>query len=133
MFVEATAVDALAVAAESTHAMRHHNAMLDLELIARPRASVPVPLVLHGSSGVEVVHNGVQIRVIGKENLGPRLGFSPLSVGSLTRAIAAWRAGRWLPARSGVMCCRAVVAGGGRRPRACCRGGAGGGGRGCAR
>jgi fructose-bisphosphate aldolase, class II len=42
MFVEATAVDALAVAVGSTHAIRQSNAMLDLELITRLRFG-PVP------------------------------------------------------------------------------------------
>ncbi|KUJ69769.1 fructose-bisphosphate aldolase [Streptomyces albus subsp. albus] len=47
-----TGVDALAVAVGSTHAMTDRTATLDHELIARLRAAVPVPLVLHGSSGV---------------------------------------------------------------------------------
>ncbi|SFO97567.1 fructose-bisphosphate aldolase, class II [Amycolatopsis arida] len=51
-FVAATGVDALAVAVGSSHAMLTRDAELDLELIARLRAAVPVPLVLHGSSGV---------------------------------------------------------------------------------
>jgi fructose-bisphosphate aldolase class II len=51
-FVEATGVDALAVAVGSTHAMSDRTATLDFDLIARLRAAVPVPLVLHGSSGV---------------------------------------------------------------------------------
>ncbi|MEU6351913.1 class II fructose-bisphosphate aldolase [Streptomyces sp. NPDC047072] len=51
-FVAATGVDALAVAVGSSHAMRTRSAELDLDLIARIRAAVPVPLVLHGSSGV---------------------------------------------------------------------------------
>jgi fructose-bisphosphate aldolase class II len=51
-FVEATGVDALAVAVGSSHAMTSRTATLDHELIARLRAAVPVPLVLHGSSGV---------------------------------------------------------------------------------
>jgi fructose-bisphosphate aldolase class II len=51
-FVEATGVDALAVAVGSSHAMTSRTAALDHELIARLRAAVPVPLVLHGSSGV---------------------------------------------------------------------------------
>lgn len=53
-FVAATGVDALAVAVGSSHAMAQRTAVLDLELIARLRAAVPVPLVLHGSSGVPV-------------------------------------------------------------------------------
>ena len=51
-FVAATGVDALAVAVGSSHAMRTRTAELDLELISRLRAAVPVPLVLHGSSGI---------------------------------------------------------------------------------
>jgi fructose-bisphosphate aldolase, class II len=51
-FVAATGVDALAVAVGSSHAMPARTAVLDFELIARLRSAVPVPLVLHGSSGV---------------------------------------------------------------------------------
>jgi fructose-bisphosphate aldolase class II len=51
-YVTATGVDALAVAVGSSHAMLTRDAALDLGLIARIRAAVPVPLVLHGSSGV---------------------------------------------------------------------------------
>ena len=51
-FVAATGVDALAVAVGSSHAMTDRTAPLDFERIAELRAVVPVPLVLHGSSGV---------------------------------------------------------------------------------
>lgn len=51
-FVAATGVDALAVAVGSSHAMTDRSAQLDRELIARITAATPVPLVLHGSSGV---------------------------------------------------------------------------------
>jgi fructose-bisphosphate aldolase, class II len=51
-YVAATGVDALAVAVGSSHAMLTRDAALDLDLIAALRAAVPVPLVLHGSSGV---------------------------------------------------------------------------------
>jgi fructose-bisphosphate aldolase class II len=51
-FAEATGVDALAVAVGSSHAMTERTAELDFELIAALRSAVPVPLVLHGSSGV---------------------------------------------------------------------------------
>ncbi|MWA04102.1 fructose-bisphosphate aldolase [Actinomadura sp. LD22] len=51
-FVAATGVDALAVAVGSSHAMTERTAALDHDLIARLRDAVPVPLVLHGSSGV---------------------------------------------------------------------------------
>ena len=51
-FVAATGVDALAVAVGSSHAMTEQSARLDHDLIAAIAARVPVPLVLHGSSGV---------------------------------------------------------------------------------
>ena len=51
-FVDETGVDALAVAVGSSHAMTDRTASLDTDLIAALRDSVPVPLVLHGSSGV---------------------------------------------------------------------------------
>lgn len=51
-FVADTGVDLLAVAVGSSHAMTTRGAVLDTELIRDIRAAVPVPLVLHGSSGV---------------------------------------------------------------------------------
>jgi fructose-bisphosphate aldolase class II len=51
-FVAETGVDALAVAVGSSHAMTTRTATLDHDLIAALAAAVPVPLVLHGSSGV---------------------------------------------------------------------------------
>lgn len=51
-FVAATGVDSLAVAVGSSHAMSSRVASLDLDLVARLRDAVEVPLVLHGSSGV---------------------------------------------------------------------------------
>jgi fructose-bisphosphate aldolase, class II len=51
-FVDDTGVDALAVAVGSSHAMTEQSAHLDHHLIERLAERVPVPLVLHGSSGV---------------------------------------------------------------------------------
>ena len=51
-FVSETGVDSLAVAVGSSHAMTERTASLDLDLIGRLHRAVPVPLVLHGSSGV---------------------------------------------------------------------------------
>jgi fructose-bisphosphate aldolase class II len=51
-FVEETGVGALAVAVGSSHAMTERVAAIDTDLIARLARAVPVPLVLHGSSGV---------------------------------------------------------------------------------
>ncbi|MEU8265943.1 class II fructose-bisphosphate aldolase [Sphaerisporangium sp. NPDC049002] len=65
-YVAATGVDALAVAVGSSHAMTTRDAVLDLTLIGELREAVPVPLVLHGSSGVpdhtlrEAVRHGMK-------------------------------------------------------------------------
>ncbi|MGW4161837.1 class II fructose-bisphosphate aldolase [Streptomyces sp. NPDC004788] len=55
-FVAATGVDALAVAVGTSHAMLTRDAALDFGLIAALHTAVPVPLVLHGSSGVADAH-----------------------------------------------------------------------------
>ncbi|QQY15580.1 class II fructose-bisphosphate aldolase [Cutibacterium avidum] len=51
-FVEDTGVDLLAVAVGSSHAMTSRDAHLDNDLIRAIAEATPVPLVLHGSSGV---------------------------------------------------------------------------------
>ena len=51
-FVAATGVDWLAVAVGTSHAMTTREAAVDDGLIEQISAAVPVPLVLHGSSGL---------------------------------------------------------------------------------
>ncbi|MGW6905418.1 class II fructose-bisphosphate aldolase [Streptomyces sp. NPDC054940] len=51
-FVSDSGVDALAVAIGSSHAMTTRTATLDHDLLKRLAATLEVPLVLHGSSGV---------------------------------------------------------------------------------
>ncbi|MGY4100094.1 class II fructose-bisphosphate aldolase [Nocardia sp. R16R-3T] len=75
-FVAVTGVDALAVAVGSSHAMRTRTAELDNDLIARLAAKVPVPLVLHGSSGVSdaglraaVAHGMTKINIATRLNV----------------------------------------------------------------
>ncbi|MGY1503025.1 class II fructose-bisphosphate aldolase [Streptomyces sp. QTS52] len=51
-FVTESGVDALAVAVGSSHAMTTRTAALDQDLLKRLSATLDVPLVLHGSSGV---------------------------------------------------------------------------------
>ena len=86
-FVHDTGVNALAVAVGSSHAMVEKTAYLDQELIQRLRDAVPVPLVLHGSSGVpdasiaEAARNGMV-----KINIGTALNIA------YTGAIRAWLA-----------------------------------------
>ena len=52
-FVEATGVDWLAVAVGTSHAMTSREASVDDGLISRLAEAVDVPLVLHGSSGLD--------------------------------------------------------------------------------
>jgi ketose-bisphosphate aldolase len=51
-FVADTGLDALAVAVGTSHAMQTREASVDRTLVEQLRATVPVPLVLHGSSGL---------------------------------------------------------------------------------
>lgn len=76
-YVVATGVDALAVAVGSSHAMTSATASLDLELIGRLRDRVPVPLVLHGSSGVpdEGIAAAVSAGLV-KINVGTQLNIA---------------------------------------------------------
>jgi fructose-bisphosphate aldolase class II len=84
-FVAATGVDALAVAVGSSHAMTSRTARLDHALIDTLRTAVPVPLVLHGSSGVPdeelaaAVHAGIV-----KVNIGTALNVA------FTGAVREW-------------------------------------------
>ncbi len=74
-FVAATAVDALAVAVGTSHAMLTQDARLDFELIRQLGARVPVPLVLHGSSGVPDADLTRAVAAgITKVNIATRLG-----------------------------------------------------------
>jgi fructose-bisphosphate aldolase class II len=76
-YVAATGVDALAVAVGSSHAMTTRTAALDHALIGRLCAAVPVPLVLHGSSGVpdEELRQAVASGMV-KVNVGTMLNIA---------------------------------------------------------
>jgi fructose-bisphosphate aldolase class II len=76
-YVAATGVDALAVAVGSSHAMTERTAGLDFALIERLRDAVPVPLVLHGSSGVpdDTLTKGVRAGLV-KVNIGTALNIA---------------------------------------------------------
>jgi fructose-bisphosphate aldolase class II len=81
-------VDGLAVAVGSSHAMTEQSAAIDLDLVAALRDAVPVPLVLHGSSGVsdalvqEACRAGIR-----KVNVGTR--FNAVFTAALREALAA--------------------------------------------
>ena len=76
-FVAATGVDSLAVAVGSSHAMTMQTAELDIDLIAALREAVPVPLVLHGSSGVpdDTLRQAVRAGIV-KVNIGTALNIA---------------------------------------------------------
>jgi fructose-bisphosphate aldolase, class II len=85
-FVRATGVDALAVAVGSSHAMTTRTAELDVDLIAALRDAVPVPLVLHGSSGVpdDALRAAVRAGIV-KVNIGTALNVA--YTGAVRRAL----------------------------------------------
>ncbi|MGW7541843.1 class II fructose-bisphosphate aldolase [Streptomyces sp. NPDC054770] len=86
-FVAGTGVDALAVAIGSVHAMTTRTAALDHDLLERLATAVPVPLVLHGSSGVP--DEGLVAAVAGgiaKVNVGTALNMA--MTGSVRRFLA---------------------------------------------
>lgn len=76
-FVMDTGVDALAVAVGSSHAMLTQSAMLDIDLIARLDATLDVPLVLHGSSGVPLEQMTAAVKAgMRKINVGTALNIA---------------------------------------------------------
>lgn len=76
-YVSATGVDALAVAVGTSHAMTSTDAEVDLELVSRLRDAVPVPLVLHGSSGVSDAGLAAAVRAgLVKINVGTQLNLA---------------------------------------------------------
>lgn len=105
-FVAATGVDALAVAVGSEHAMRERSAALDEDLIARLAAELPVPLVLHGSSGVaDAGIDGAVRSGMRKINIGTHLNtvLTGAVRGELDRDPDAIDPRRWLaPGRAAV-------------------------------
>lgn len=105
-FVADTGVDLLAVAVGSSHAMTTRDAKLDEALIAAIRAAVPVPLVLHGSSGVSDA--GMQAAIAaGMTKINVSTHLNKVFTGSVRAALAADPAlvdsRKWLkPAREAV-------------------------------
>jgi len=73
-FVEQTGVDALAVAVGNVHGLTGDPVSLDLERLEAIRAACPVPLVLHGASGLpsEEVHAALD-RGVAKVNVNTEL------------------------------------------------------------
>jgi fructose-bisphosphate aldolase class II len=76
-YTAATGLDILAVAVGSQHAMTGRTARLDRDLIGALRDAVPVPLVLHGSSGVpdDELRHAVAAGIV-KVNIGTALNLA---------------------------------------------------------
>ncbi len=91
-FVAATGVDALAVAVGSSHAMSTRTARLDHDLIGRLHAAVPVPLVLHGSSGVPDDELAAAVR----------LGMVKINIGTALNVAFTGAVRTWLDGNTGV-------------------------------
>jgi ketose-bisphosphate aldolase len=70
-FVEETGIDALSVSVGNVHMLEGRKAGLDLELITVLLETVPVPLVLHGGTGIEEhdLQEAIE-RGISKVNIG---------------------------------------------------------------
>jgi fructose-bisphosphate aldolase class II len=87
-FVRDTGVDGLAVAIGSSHAMVDRTATLDLPLLEAIRAAVPLPLVLHGSSGVpdDAIADAVSAGIT-KVNVSTQLNAA--MTGAIREALAA--------------------------------------------
>jgi fructose/tagatose bisphosphate aldolase len=89
-FAERTGVDFLAVSLGSIHGMKTAGASLNQDLLQQLHRQIPVPLVLHGASGVvdehlkAAVNNGIRkinvntgLKVVLKDFLSTRLAESP--------------------------------------------------------
>jgi len=73
-FVQATGIDALAVSVGNVHLLSSGQAAIDLELLARIQQATPVPLVLHGGTGIPSSSIRPAIaRGVAKINYGTRL------------------------------------------------------------
>ena len=102
-FVSATGVDALAVAVGNVHGFTRHPVRLDLERLAAIHEAVPVPLVLHGASGLPVDElHGALARGVAKVNVNAELRRAFLEATRVTLpsalpgsdVVSLWAAGR---------------------------------------
>lgn len=80
-FVEETSVDLLAVSVGNVHVQMSGEADLDLDRLAALRSRVPVPLVLHGGTGIapQSLHSAIRLGVA-KVNYGTYLKQAYLKV-----------------------------------------------------
>ncbi|MGW1026312.1 class II fructose-bisphosphate aldolase [Streptomyces sp. NPDC002577] len=102
-FVAGTGVDALAVAVGNVHGFTTRPVRLDLDRLAAIHAAVPVPLVLHGASGLpEAQLHGALARGVAKVNVNAELRRAYLEAVSTrlptalpgSDVVGVWSAGR---------------------------------------
>jgi fructose-bisphosphate aldolase class II/tagatose 1,6-diphosphate aldolase GatY/KbaY len=102
-FVAATGVDALAVAVGNVHGFTKDPVRLDLERLASIHDAVPLPLVLHGASGLPAEQlRGALGRGVAKVNVNAELRRAYLQAVRLrlpdalpgSDVVAVWSAGR---------------------------------------
>ncbi len=90
-FVEATGIDALAVAVGNVHILTTGRASLDLGALERIHSAVKIPLVLHGGTGIplDLAQDCVR-RGVAKVNFGT--GLKQAYLEALRQRLAAYRA-----------------------------------------
>jgi ketose-bisphosphate aldolase len=73
-FVEETGIDALGVAVGNVHILTEGHMPLDLEALEEIGEAVPVPLVLHGGTGIPLADAGRSVKLgVAKVNYGTAL------------------------------------------------------------
>ena len=73
-FYEATGIDALAVSCGTTHGMPIADAHLDVERLEEIDAAIPIPMVMHGCSGLQdAEYRKAYTRGVKKFNIGTKL------------------------------------------------------------
>ncbi|MFG2022640.1 class II fructose-bisphosphate aldolase [Streptomyces sp. NPDC048825] len=102
-FVAETGIDALAVAVGNVHGFTTHEVHLDLARLSALHTAVPVPLVLHGASGLPTAElHGALTRGVAKVNVNAELRRAYLEAMSAqlpsalpgSDVVSLWAAGR---------------------------------------
>jgi ketose-bisphosphate aldolase len=89
-FVEETGIDALGVAVGNGHILTEGHLPLDLQALAEIGKAVPVPLVLHGGTGIPLEDAGRSVQLgVAKVNYGT--GLKQAYLAALTEKLATYR------------------------------------------
>ena len=89
-FVEETGIDALGVAVGNVHILTEGHMPLDLQALAEIGKAVPVPLVLHGGTGIPLEDAGRSVQLgVAKVNYGT--GLKQAYLAALREKLATYR------------------------------------------